>query len=255
MICSQSDWDIALSVPQGSDSLSISSSTTLVNANLIDNSLVRLDAVESNDFALYLDTWSDNCGLISSDTIYISREEEIRLEDQIVTLTTIGEHTIDVTQGATLTPDHTVSIVESPDELAIDLDGDHLIVTTDITYIGNASVVVEVCSSLCPDLCDRATILLIVGDETECIVSNVVTPNNDGYNDLFRVPCLTSDRYADNKLLIFNRWGDEVYSAQPYENDWNATYNGSDLPSGTYFYILTLDSDRDPIQGFIVVER
>jgi len=69
------------------------------------------------------------------------------------------------------------------------------------------------------------------------------------------VPCLTSDRYADNKLLIFNRWGDEVYSAQPYENDWNATYNGSDLPSGTYFYILTLDSDRDPIQGFIVVER
>ncbi len=254
-ICTESEVDIALNVPDNIDSLSISSSTTQVNANLIDMSIVRVTDVMTNDFGLSVNTWSDNCGLIASDTIIITKEQEINLQDQIITLPDIGEHFIDVLRNATLTQDYEINIIESPEELSLRLDDDQLSVTTGIDYIGNRSVVIEVCSERCPDICDTATLLLIIGDETECIISNVVTPNNDGYNDHFRVPCLTSDRYANNKLLIFNRWGDEVYSAQPYTNDWDATYNGSNLPSGTYFYILTLNSDRDPLQGFIVVER
>jgi len=53
------------------------------------------------------------------------------------------------------------------------------------------------------------------------------------------------DKYPNNELYVYNRWGDLVYEADPYHNDWNgaasvrATGSGV-LPSGTYYYILKL---------------
>jgi hypothetical protein len=43
-------------------------------------------------------------------------------------------------------------------------------------------------------------------------------------------------------VLIFNRWGDEVYPLGdiPYESDWNGTFDGEELPADTYFYVIDL---------------
>src|SRR5690554_1521465 len=89
-------------------------------------------------------------------------------------------------------------------------------------------------------------------------ISNGVSPNNDGLNDFFTVTNL--DAYPNNKLMIFNRWGDQVYESSPYENDWNGQNNtggigGEELPAGTYFYILELDDDQDPIKGYIELKK
>ncbi len=61
---------------------------------------------------------------------------------------------------------------------------------------------------------------------------NVITPNNDGMNDLFVIT--NGDKYPNNLLTVFNRWGKKVFEQQNYDNTWN----GGNLPDGTYFYIF-----------------
>lgn len=52
----------------------------------------------------------------------------------------------------------------------------------------------------------------------------------------------TPDEYPDNELIIFNRWGDIVFQAQPYQNDWGGTnQKGQHSPDGTYYYIPRLN--------------
>jgi gliding motility-associated-like protein len=85
----------------------------------------------------------------------------------------------------------------------------------------------------------------------------VITPNNDGINDALVIPCLLeANAFQKAQLLIINRWGDEVYrSPRPYLNNWAGTYNGEDLPVGTYFYILDLGEGSTPMRGFFLIQR
>ena len=87
-------------------------------------------------------------------------------------------------------------------------------------------------------------------------ISKVVTPNGDGYNDYFKVNVDTECGFTYT-LKIFNRWGNEIYVSQNYQNNWdgfsNESFTGSNqLPAGTYYYILEINnSSLGPIQGYI----
>jgi large repetitive protein len=87
-------------------------------------------------------------------------------------------------------------------------------------------------------------------------ISKAVTPNGDGHNDFFTVNLDTDCGFTYN-VKIFNRWGSEVYAATNYQNNWDGNSDRSvtsstQLPSGTYFYILEINgSGFEPIQGYI----
>jgi len=72
----------------------------------------------------------------------------------------------------------------------------------------------------------------IVGCE-EYIIPNVFTPNNDNYNDLFKIVYNGDQEY---RLLIYNRWGQLMFESNEKEYLWN----GKNAPDGTYFYIFSL---------------
>lgn len=55
------------------------------------------------------------------------------------------------------------------------------------------------------------------------------------------------DEYPDNQLTILNRWGDVVYQAQPYQNDWNGYHNNQALPQATYYFIFYTDAARQQV--------
>jgi gliding motility-associated-like protein/uncharacterized repeat protein (TIGR01451 family) len=82
-----------------------------------------------------------------------------------------------------------------------------------------------------PDGCSDTVAITVVPDEL--FIPNIFTPNNDGKNDLFVIKGL--EAYPGSQLVIFNRWGNEVYRSANYLNDWN----GSSLAEGTYYYLLT----------------
>lgn len=84
------------------------------------------------------------------------------------------------------------------------------------------------------------------------------SPNDDGVNDLFVIDGI--ERFPQNTLTIFNRFGNTVFAASPYEKDWDGRWDqenraGDGLPIGTYFYILDLGNDTDPITGYIYLNR
>jgi gliding motility-associated-like protein len=69
------------------------------------------------------------------------------------------------------------------------------------------------------------------------------TPNGDGVNELWRIPCLPF--FADNELTILNRWGQSIVQITHYQNEWDGTVNGVALPDGTYYYILKVNAPTD----------
>jgi gliding motility-associated-like protein len=52
---------------------------------------------------------------------------------------------------------------------------------------------------------------------------------------------------------VFNRQGVRLYKSYDYKNDWYGTYNGEQLPDGTYFYQLYL-SEGVIEKGFIFIK-
>ncbi len=52
-----------------------------------------------------------------------------------------------------------------------------------------------------------------------------------------KTPIDLSKYYLSNTLVIFNRYGQKVYEADNYMNDWDA----GNIKDGIYFYILKCD--------------
>ena len=82
----------------------------------------------------------------------------------------------------------------------------------------------------------------------EVIIPNVISPNGDSKNDVLEIKNI--GQYPNNKLMVFNRWGNEIYSASGYNNDWKA----EDIPDGTYFYVLEL-TPNDTRRGTLSIIR
>ena len=80
------------------------------------------------------------------------------------------------------------------------------------------------------------TIKLRFIEKTLLHIVNTITPNGDGINDYFKI--LNIDLFSPCKINIFNRWGDELFSASDYQNNWDGRYKGKTLPEGTYYYLI-----------------
>ena len=80
------------------------------------------------------------------------------------------------------------------------------------------------------------------------------SPNGDGVNDVFHVEAI--ERFPGNSLVVFNRWGEEVYRKDGYQNDWDGSgKSGGALPDGNYFYILDLGDGTPPRRGNVLINR
>ena len=104
-----------------------------------------------------------------------------------------------------------------------------------LTYAeaGNYNVLISDAND-CYSLLDGIT----VDSALTCIeMTNTFTPNNDGVNDTWN---LDFSNYSEVNLVIFNKWGSEIASFTDLVFSWDGTYNGNDLPAGTYYYIIQL---------------
>lgn len=130
----------------------------------------------------------------------------------------------------------------------------------DFSYDGTDEFIYEVCNLECKasreSQCDKGKVTINVAKPTDCEIPTVITPNNDGVNDVFFIPCLGDGPSAiDNEVIIFNQWGNEVFYARPYKNDWRGTFGGRPLPAGTYFYIVDYrDTKLGVKKGFLMIQ-
>ena len=115
------------------------------------------------------------------------------------------------------------------------------------------------------------------------VIPNAFSPNQDGYNDYFKVMIyctgtqggneerVLGDDFSDARIEIFNRWGNLVYEQERYGDEdywgdvdawWDGTsmndmqVGGNQLPTATYYYILYFnDGKREPITGFVFLNN
>ncbi|CAM1372992.1 gliding motility-associated C-terminal domain-containing protein [Tenacibaculum xiamenense] len=109
------------------------------------------------------------------------------------------------------------------------------------------------------------TVITIGSEFSNGVLDNVnliFTPNGDPTNETLIFEGL--EQFSGNSLTIFNRWGNVVYEAVDYKNDWRGESTGratinkkKDLPVGTYFYTLDIDTgDGSKTQrGWVYIHR
>ena len=87
---------------------------------------------------------------------------------------------------------------------------------------------------------------------------NVITPNNDGVNDVINYSSLLQK--LEPKFEIYDRFGVQVFKGDVNNQFiWNGTSNGRPLPTSSYWYILewneTGNSKRTQLSGWILLKN
>jgi gliding motility-associated-like protein len=88
--------------------------------------------------------------------------------------------------------------------------------------------------------------------DCEFQISNILTPNDDGQNDTWKVSDVS--KIAGCDVNIYNRWGELVFETNDYNNQWAGTRNNEQLPDGVYFYSIKC-SNSDEYTGEINLLR
>jgi gliding motility-associated-like protein len=79
------------------------------------------------------------------------------------------------------------------------------------------------------------------------------TPNNDNIHEEWVIYGL--DDFPDVVVKIYNRWGQEIYSSQGYYKPWDGKYNGVDLPTAAYYYVIELNESDKVFNGTVTIKR
>ncbi|HEX8351096.1 MAG TPA: gliding motility-associated C-terminal domain-containing protein, partial [Hymenobacter sp.] len=95
------------------------------------------------------------------------------------------------------------------------------------------------------NLCRREATLPVLEVKPYQLPPNIITPNGDGLNDVF-----IASKACPRRLQIFSRWGNQVYEAATYQNNWD----GGKQPAGVYYYLLYM-ADGTKLKGWLEVQR
>ncbi|MBN2613961.1 MAG: gliding motility-associated C-terminal domain-containing protein [Bacteroidales bacterium] len=82
---------------------------------------------------------------------------------------------------------------------------------------------------------------------TDLIIYDAFSPNGDGKNDVWNIGNISS--YPDCKVKIFNAWGNTVFTSDGYSQPWDGKFNGKELPSGTYYYVIDPGNGTETLTG------
>lgn len=125
-----------------------------------------------------------------------------------------------------------------------------------INFSGTDLLTIRACDVL-GNCTDQQFTVEVAGD---IIPYNAVSPNGDGKNDFFFIKYIELfPETQQNRVSIFNRWGDEVFSITNYDNDTRVfrgiSNSGKELTTGTYFYKIEFPSGRPVKTGFLSLKR
>ncbi len=96
-----------------------------------------------------------------------------------------------------------------------------------------------------PETCRLdAEVQVNVEDQFMFFIPNVITPNQDGLNDNFDI----QSNAVEYELLIYDRWGVQVYSGDQSDTPWDGTVDGDAVPEGVYVYHIDFRTTNQPVR-------
>jgi gliding motility-associated-like protein len=133
-------------------------------------------------------------------------------------------------------------------ELTLDYNG--------IIFLGTDHINIVVCDL--DEACTEQQLTIEVRGDVS--VYNALSPNGDSKNEILLLQSIeVLPDAANNRVTIFNRWGDVVFETKNYNNTdrvFNGTgKNGNELPSGTYYYKIEFSRGRKTQTGYLSLKR
>ena len=178
--------------------------------------------------------------LFSANTILTQGfQQTLIVNDSIVDLEVINESCPGAKNGSIYVnnvlgcPGPYTVVIKSVDDTTVQLGPDTL-KTGDyqVVIIGNNGCAYPLIVSVGLDSDEDCTLKFYTG----------ITPNEDGKNDSWIIDNI--EMFPENKVQIFNRWGNQIWSGENYDNNnvvWNGNNgnkdDGTQLPDATYFYV------------------
>ena len=113
--------------------------------------------------------------------------------------------------------------------------------------------------------CSSILKIILVGEACAIVIPSAISPDGDGLNDSFVIDGLAA--YPNSEVWIYNRWGNEVFYSNDYQNDWDGrslsklNVGGDELPEGTYYYLVKLGGVEGQTgageihKGFVYLKR
>jgi gliding motility-associated-like protein len=173
---------------------------------------------------------------------------------------------ITITEPETLAIDYTsvpASCPKTPDgSISLTITGGtqpYTVIWSDgITTINRVNIADGSYSVVVTDVNGCAASLNIKLDNTgsaECVVAQeIITPNNDGFNDTWKIRNI--ELFPNAEVLVYNRWGKLVFKTKNIsDNEWDGTEDGKLLPTDSYHYILHLNDGSAPRSGVVSIIR
>ncbi len=90
-------------------------------------------------------------------------------------------------------------------------------------------------------------------EDNKLFVSGALTPGSSGLESTWKI--INIEQYPVNRVSVYDKNAQEVFSAQNYKNDWRGTYKNSTnpLPAGSYYYVIDLNNGQDQIKGWLYI--
>jgi gliding motility-associated-like protein len=113
-----------------------------------------------------------------------------------------------------------------------------------ITYTSNNNTAIDTIINILGCSSIVTLNLTICNCDTSLIIPNILTPNQDGLNDFF-MPFVGANIISIT-TTIYNRWGALLFESNQINHGWNGmNTSGTEVPDGTYFYVIELEDKKD----------
>ena len=98
----------------------------------------------------------------------------------------------------------------------------------------------------------QGSVVVIDATESCFLIPGGLSPNGDGANETWEIGGLS--QYPDAIVSVFDRWGQKVYTGDLTSPPWDGTYDGKNLPTADYYYILDL-GNGEKYNGVVTLKR
>ena len=160
--------------------------------------------------------------------------------DPSVVETTVVDGQVEFTNHSTVLTDNTYSW---------DIGGLYNSANVDESYlfVNSGNFVVTLVATTPEGCVDDTSVVIVVNPDVVLYVPNAFTPGADALNDVFQIflPPTGVD-FSTFSLVIYDRWGEKIYSATDVNESWNGSKNnsGETLKQDVYVYKITFKDEK-----------
>ena len=209
----------------------------------------------SDYYTLNVNDCNQNIDCIVSEYILLEPPIDLQLECSQVNPSCVdannGSISLTVTGGNSIGLEYFYSI-NGADYLPFETEGNEFIIEN--LEIGEYDIIVKDIKG-----CEESCNIILETYNEECLeVPTLITPNGDRYNDLWEIENI-DNFYPNAQIKIHNRWGQLIYEHNEgnyYDNMWDGTHEGENLPIGAYYFIINCNDELNKkLHGAVLIKR